>query len=153
MFSWFSKKSKNHDYLDILGDYDPGDPRVEELMAIYSSIKRKIDHANSIMHQLEGTSSDDMMGDETAKVKELVVKCYADLERLNLDGDPADSLANLHEHAVYSKSASSIIPILVRLGAHEEAKDLFAAIKIEQVRDDLLFRHWQLRIPRDGTSN
>jgi hypothetical protein len=152
MFSWLSKKSKNQEYLDILGDYDPTDPRVDELMTIYSSIKRRIDYAHSIMLQLEGTSSHDMMGDETAKVKELVVKCYAELERLSLDGDPAESLASRHEHVVFSKSAALIIPVLVRLGAHKDAKDLFAEIKMEQIRDELLFRHWQLRIPQEGSS-
>jgi hypothetical protein len=148
VFSWLSKKTKNQDIVDILGDYDPDDARVDELLGLYSSIKKRVDHSNDILRTLESTSSDDMIGDETAKIKDLIVKCYHDLENFNLDGSPYDSHSHRHEHEVYSRCASMIIPVLLKLGAHEEAKDLLAEIKIEQIRDELLIKHWQLKLPR-----
>jgi hypothetical protein len=148
MFFWHSKRSKKQEYVDIVGDYNPSDARIEELVGIYTSVRSKIDYSNSILRMLEGTSSYDMIGDQTTKVKELIVKCYAELERLNLEGNPFDSLENQHEHTVYAKCASLIIPVLIKLGAHEEAKDLFAEIKIDKIRDELLFKHFQLRIPK-----
>lgn len=87
MFSWLSKKTKNQDIVDILGDYDPDDARVDELLGLYSSIKKRVDHSNDILRTLESTSSDDMIGDETAKIKDLIVKCYHDLEQTPIKVD------------------------------------------------------------------
>lgn len=149
MFSWLFKQSKNEDIVAILGDYDPGDARVDELVAIYASVKKKTDYATSLLRELEGTSSDDMIGDETAKVKELIVKCYSDLNEIDLEGNPYEVEQKFHEHIVYSKCAAMIIPLLLKLAADDEARDLFSEIKINQIRDTLQKKYWQLRARGD----
>lgn len=145
MFSWLFKQSKNKEIIEILGDYEPDDARVEELVAIYSSVRKKTDYATSLFRELEGTSSDDMIGDETAKIKELIVKCYSDVNKIDLEGNPYEVERKFHEHIVYSKCAEMIIPLLLKLEAVDEARDLFSEIKINQISDALLKKHRQLR--------
>jgi hypothetical protein len=145
MFSWLFKQSKNEEVVEILGDYDPGDARVEDLVNIYSSIKKKTDYSNALLKELEGTSSDDMIGDETARIKELIVKCYADLNEIDLEGKPYEVERKFREHIVFSKCAAMIIPILIRLEAVDEARDLFSEIKINQIRDALVKKHSAFR--------
>jgi hypothetical protein len=142
----FEKKIKQ-EYLDVLGDYDPDNERVDELVEIHASVKKKIDHVTTILLQMANTLSRDMFGFETAKAKELIVSCYADLERIDLNGDPSDSRESYHEHLVFSRLAWFLIPLLIRLDASEEAKDLFRAVKIKKLRDGLEDKYWQLQYP------
>lgn len=142
----FQKKIKQ-EYLDILGDYSLDDERVEELVEIYNAVKNRADHVRAILLQLSGSLSRDSFGFETAKAKEMIVACYAHLELLDLDCDPEDTIENYHEHFVFGQLAWFLVPLLLRLDAQEEAKDLFRAVKIKKFRDGLEDKYWQLQYP------
>jgi hypothetical protein len=142
----FQKKIKQ-EYLEILGDYDVDDVRADELVAIYHSVKNRTDHVTTILLQLAGNISRDNFGFETEKAKELIVACYADLERLDLECDPTDSTKNYQEHLVFGQLVWFLIPLLFRLEALEEARDLFRAVRIKKIRDGLEDKYWQFQYP------
>lgn len=142
----FQKKIRQ-EYLAILGDYDVDDARADELVEIYHSVKKRTDHVTTILLQLAGNLTRDAFGFETEKAKELIVACYADLERLDLDSDPADSTKNHQEHFVFGQLVWFLIPLLFRLDAPEEAKDLFRAVRIKKIRDGLEDKYWQFQYP------
>lgn len=142
----FEKKIKQ-EYLDILGDYDPDNVRVDELMEIYASAKSRTDHVITILLQLANSLSRDKFGFEAAKARELIASCYADLERIDLDCDPSDSRESHHEHLIFGRLAWFLIPLLIRLDAPEAAKDLFREVRIKKIRDGLEDKYWQLQYP------
>lgn len=147
---WFwSKKQQKPEHLEILGDYDPGDPRAQELLAIFEGMRKRIHYAESILANLEHTSPADITGNEIAKVEELITACYHELEKIRLDTNSGHAP---NEHHVFCNAATLLVPVLLKLEHTESALELFDAMAIETHKKNLADRHWQIRRRRQSNA-
>jgi len=135
-------KKQNPEHQEILGEYDPRDPRADELVAIYDVIARRVHYAESILANLAHTSPADITGNEIAKVEELITACFHELEKIHLDSDRE---TGRNEHHVFCNAAGLLVPVLLKLDEAESALELFDAMTIETHRKRLADMHWQIR--------